>query len=174
MQSVPRRVQLAVVAAGYMAALLVAGMRHLGHVNHPTAGELPGGLYAFNPLVNWMWGLLTGSLFLIPTFLLVLVIRKSETAYTRYSQILLGLSFTAPIGWVVLIPALGPEIGFLFALCLYRLWGSPIVIVGLAVSWWFARFGRAKRLILYALLVEVGTFVLFIAFFVWAFSVPRW
>jgi predicted Co/Zn/Cd cation transporter (cation efflux family) len=49
-----------------------------------------------------------------------------------------------------------------------RLFGSPIVIVGLAVSRLLARFDRAKRLTLYALLIEVLTLALAAALFLFA------
>jgi hypothetical protein len=39
-------------------------------------------------------------------------------------------------------------------ICLERLFGSPFVVVGLGFSRLLARFDRAKRLTLYALLIE--------------------
>ena len=98
MQPIPWRVQLGAVAAGYAMVFLVAAVllyaRHIQYVTHPADAVSSGGMYAFGDL---MLGLFIGGLFLIPTFLLVLVIRKSETAYTKYSQTLLGLSLTGPI-----------------------------------------------------------------------------
>ena len=100
MKPIPRRVQLGVVAAGYVAVLLVSAVlvhaRHMLYVNHPADVAAAGGMYAAG---DWMLELFIGGLFLIPTFLLVLVIRKSETAYTRYSQALLGVSLTARFVW---------------------------------------------------------------------------
>ena len=106
----------------------------------------------------------------MPTFLLVLVIRKSETAYTWYSRILLCLSFTAPISLVFLIPVVNQVNGSLGEFSLYRLFASPFIIVGMVVSRLLARFDRAKRLTLYALLVEAGTVVLLVGLFVFATS----
>ena len=159
MKPIPRRVQLGVVAAAYGATLLVAAVlvyaRHMQYVNHPDDAIASGGMYAFG---DWILGLFIGGLFLIPTFLLMLLIRNSEKAYTRYSQILLGLSLTAPICvGVFLIPAVNQGNSLLGWFCMDRLLASPIVIVGLAVSRLLARFGRAKRLTSYALLIEVGT-----------------
>jgi hypothetical protein len=57
---------------------------------------------------------------------------------------------------------------FLGWICMDRLFGSPIVIVGLAVSRLLARFDRAKRLTLYALLIEVLTLALAAALFLFA------
>jgi hypothetical protein len=49
-----------------------------------------------------------------------------------------------------------------------RLFCSPVVIVGLVVSRLLARFDRAKRLTLYALLIEVLTLALTVALFLFA------
>ncbi len=162
MKPIPWRVQLGAVAVGYVALLLLAAVlvyaRHMQYVNHPADVMASGGMYAAGDL---MLEFFIGGLFLIPTFLLVLVIRKSETPYTRYSQTLLGLSLTAPICLgVLLIPAVSQGNSFLGWFCMDRLFASPFVVVGLAVSRLLARFSRAKRLISYALLFELATFVL--------------
>lgn len=69
---------------------------------------------------------------LIPTFLLALVIRKSENLYTWYSKILLGLSLSAPICLGVLsIPAVNQSTMILGWICLERLLSSPFVVIGL-------------------------------------------
>ena len=165
MKPIPWRVQLGAVAVGYVAVLLVAAVlvyvRHMQYVNHPADVMASGGMYAAGDL---MLEFFIGGLFLIPTFLLVLVIRKSETPYTRYSQTLLGLSLTAPICLgVLLIPAVSQGNSFLGWFCMDRLFASPFVVVGLAVSRFLARFSRAKRLASYALLLEVGTVALLVA-----------
>jgi len=46
-----------------------------------------------------------------------------------------------------------------------RLFAIPIVVVVLIFSWWLTRFGRARRLISYALLIEGLTLVVIIASF---------
>ena len=174
MKPIPWRVQLGVVAAGYMAVILVAAvllyMRHMQYVNHPADAVAAGGMYAGGDLIL---GVFIAGLFLMPTIVLVLVIRKSETAYTRYSQILLGLSLTAPISLVSFIPAVNQVFSFLGEFCIYRLCASPLIIVGMVGSRLFARFDRAKRLTLYALLVEVGTIVLLVVLFLFASRAPR-
>jgi hypothetical protein len=53
-------------------------------------------------------------------------------------------------------------------MCMDRLFGSPIIIVGLIVSRLLARFDRAKRLTSYALLIEVLTLVLIAALFLFS------
>jgi hypothetical protein len=175
MKPIPWRVQLGVVAVGYVAVILVAAVlvyvRYMQYVNHPDDVMSSGSMYAFG---DWMLELFIGGLFLIPTFLLVLVIRKSETAYTSYSQTLLGLSLTAPICLgVFLIPAVNQGTTFLGWFCVYRLFASPLVVVGLAVSRLFARFSHAKRLTSYALLFEVGTLVSLVALFLFVSRVHR-
>ncbi len=167
MKPIPWRGQLGLVAVGYAAVLLVAAVliyaRYMQYVNHPADAISSSGMYAFGDLVLELF---IAGLFLIPTFLLVLVIPKSETTYTRYSQILLGLSLTAPISLgVFLIPAVNQGNTFLGVFCIYWLFASPLVFMGLAVSRFLARFSRAKRLTSYALLLEVGTFALLVALF---------
>ncbi|HEY4903078.1 MAG TPA: hypothetical protein VIH89_06360 [Candidatus Sulfotelmatobacter sp.] len=79
---------------------------------------------------------------------------------------MLGLSLTAPISLGVLsIPAVSQGTGVLGWVCMDRLFGSPIVLVGLGFSRLLARFGRAKRLTFYALLIEVLTLVLMVGLF---------
>jgi hypothetical protein len=170
MKPIPRRAQLGAVAAGYAMVLLVAAMlvyeRHIQYVNHPADVTSYGGMYAFGDLILELF---IGGLFLIPTLLLALVIRKSETAYTSYSLTLLGFSLTVPICLgVFLIPAANQGDSFLGWFCMDRLLASPIVIAGLAVSRLLARFGRAKRLTSYALLIELVTIALLVALFLFS------
>src|SRR6266576_3908643 len=159
MKPVPLRVQLILVAAGYVAVLAIATVliyeRHMQNVNHPEEVVASSGMYAAGDLILEIF---IGCMLLVPTFFLVLVVRNSEALYTRYSLILLGLSFTAPLCLAVLsIPAVGQGTMLLGWICLDRLFASPLVIVGLVFSRLLARFDRAKRLTLYALLVEVLT-----------------
>ncbi len=172
MKPIPWRTQLGAVAAGYAIVVLISAVlllgRHIQYVTHPVDANTYGAMFAFGDL---LLGLFIGGLFLIPTFLLALVIRNSEPAYTRYSQILLGLSLTAPISLgVLLIPAVSQGNSFLGWFCMDRLFASPIVIAGLAVSRLLARFGRSKRLTSYALLVEFGTIALVVALFLFFVS----
>lgn len=168
MKAIPWRTPLGAVGAGYaivvfIAAVLLLG-RYIQYVTHPADANTYGAMFAFGDM---LLGLFIGGLFLIPTFFLVLVIRKSENAYNRYSQTLLGLSLTAPISLgVLLIPAVNQSNSFLGWFCMDRLFATPIVIVALTVSRLLARFDRAKRLIVYASLIELGTIALMVALFV--------
>jgi len=162
MKSIPLRVQLGLVAAGYAVVLATAAilvyMRHLLYVYHAAEAAAAGGMYAAG---DWMLEIIIGCMLLVPTFVLALVIRKSEPLYTGYSKVMLGLSLTAPISLGVLsIPAVSQGTMLLGWICLDRLLCSPVVIVGLVVSRLLARFDKAKRLTLYALLIELLTFVL--------------
>jgi hypothetical protein len=170
MKSIPVQAQLRLVAAFYAVVLATAAVlisvRHWLYVNHPQDVAAAGGMYAAGDL---MLGIFIGCMLLVPTLVLVLVICKSEPLYTRYSKILLGLSLTAPICLGVLsIPAVGQGTMLLGWICMGRLFGSPIVIVGLVISRLLARFDRTKRLILYALLVEISTLALTAALFLFA------
>ncbi len=90
MKPIPWRGQLGLVAVGYAAVLLVAAVliyarymqyvnhpadaaRYMQYVNHPADAISSSGMYAFGDLVLELF---IAGLFLIPTFLLVLVIRK--------------------------------------------------------------------------------------------------
>ena len=170
MKSIPLQTQLRLVAAFYAvvlaAAALLVYVRYLLYANHAAEAAAAGGMYAAG---DWMLGILIGCMLLVPTFVLALVIRKSQTLYVGYSKILLGLSLTAPISLGVLsIPAVNQGTMLLGWICLGRLLVSPIVIVGLAVSRLLARFDRAKRLTLYALLIEVLTLALTAALLLFA------
>ena len=160
MQPLSSRLQFAIVVAGYAAVLLVSAVlvyaRHIQALNHPA--DASGGMWAFG---DWMLALFIVGLLMIPTFLLALFTRKSETAYTRYSQALVGVSLTAPISvGMFFIPAVSQGSSLLGWFCMYRVLVSPLVVVGLAVSRLMARFGRAKRLVSYSLLVEIATLAL--------------
>ncbi len=163
------RVQLSVVVAGYVGVFLAAAAlifaRHLQYVKYATDVDASGGMWAFGDL---LLGLFIAGLFLIPTLLLAFFIRKSEAASTKYAQILLGIAVTAPICiGAMSIPAIGQSSsGFLSWLgwfCMGRISASPIFLVGLICSRLLARFKRTKYLVMYGLLVELGTYALLLA-----------
>jgi len=167
MKAIPLRVQLILVAASYAAVLATATVLVLGryilYVRHPQDIAAAGGMYAAG---DWMLGIFLGCMLLVPTFLLALVIRNSENLYIRYSKIMLGLSLTAPLCLGLLsIPAVAQGTMLLGWICLGRLLGSPVVIIGLGFSRLLARFDQAKRLTLYALLIEILTLVFMAAQF---------
>ena len=169
MNSIPWRVQLGIVAAGYAGVLLLSVLlvyqRYMLYLNHPADVAAAGGMYAGGDLIL---ALMIGCMFFVPTFLLILVIRASEIASVRYGQALLVFSFTVLITLLIFLPAVNQSSGFFGEYCLYRLFASPLVIVGLVISWLLSRFPRAKRLILYALGVEAGTLVISIAIYMFA------
>ena len=167
MKPVPFRTQLILVTVAYVAVLTLAALmlfaRHMQYVNHPEDAAAAGGMWAGGDLIL---EILIVFLLLVPTFFLVLVIRDSEALYTRYSTILLGLSLTAPLSLGLLcIPAVGQGTMLLGSISMDRLFASPLVVVGLVFSRMLARFDRAKRLTLYALLFEVLTLVSIAAYF---------
>jgi hypothetical protein len=161
------RGKLGLVAAGYAfviaTATVLVYLRHMQYVNHPEDAAASSGMYAGGDLILEIF---IGCMLLVPTFLLVLTIRNSENLYIGYSKILLGLSLTAPICLgAISIPAVGQSKMLLGEICVDRLFGSPIVLLGLVVSRLLARFDRAKRLTLYALLIETFTLLLMTALF---------
>jgi uncharacterized membrane protein len=163
MEASPSRLQLRLVQASYAVVVAVSAlliyMRYLQYVRNPQDVAASGGMYAGGDL---MLEIFICFLFLVPTVALVFVIRKSESAYTAYAKVLLGLSLTAPISVVSLaIPVLNQWYwGDAF---IFRLFAIPIVVVVLIFSWWLTRFAHARRLISYALLIEGLTFVAIVA-----------
>jgi hypothetical protein len=162
---IPWKVQLMLVAGGYAAALAIAVllilMRYVQYATHPQDVAAYGGMYAGGDLALEVF---IGGMFLVVTFFLMLVIRTSEAAYTIYAKVLLGVSLTMPISVaVVALSALSSGDGIFGWACLFRLFASPIVLFGLGLSRLFARFPRAKKLTLYALLVESATLFVMVA-----------
>lgn len=163
MESTPSRLQLRLVAASYavvvaVSALLICG-RYLQYLSNPQDAAASSGMYAAGDLLLAMF---ICFLFLAPTVALVFVIRTSESCYTTYAKVLLGLSLTAPISVAFLIiPVLNQW--YWGDACIFRLFAIPIVVAILIFSRWLARFGRARRLISYALLIEGLTSVIVIA-----------
>lgn len=157
------QLQLRLVAASYAAVVGVSALliyqRYLLYVRNPQDVAAAGGMYAGGDL---LLEIIICILFLAPTAGLVFVIRKSESAYTTYAKVLLGLSLTSPMSAVLLIiPVLNQW--YWGDACIFRLFVIPIVIVVLIFSRWLTRFARARRLISYALLIEGLTFIAIIA-----------
>jgi hypothetical protein len=163
MESSPSRLQVRLVAASYAFVAAVSALliyeRYLQYVRNPQDVAASSGMYAGGDL---MLEIFICFLLLLPTVALVLVMRKSESWYTGYAKVLLGLSLTAPVSIGLLtIPVLNQW--YWGDACIFRLFAIPIVIVVLVFSWWSTRFARARRLISYALLIEGLTFVVMIA-----------
>jgi hypothetical protein len=164
MEPSPSRLLLRLVAASYAAVGAVSALlifvRYLQYVRNPQDVAASGGMYAGGDLLLEIF---ICFLFLVPTVALVFVIRKSESWYTAYAKVLLGLSLTAPMSvGLLIIPVLNQW--YWGDVCIFRLFAIPIVVVGLIFSWSLTRSARARRLISYALLVEGLTFVVIIAF----------
>ena len=155
------RTRLYWVAGAYAAVVAVSAAlifaRYVQYVTHPADVAQYGGMWAGGDL---MLEVFICGLLLMVTFALVLVIFREESAYTVYSKVLLGLSLTAPLSvGLISIPAVNQGTGWFGFACMFRLFASPLVIVGLGVSRVFARFPRPKRLISYSLMIEGLTVV---------------
>jgi len=171
MRAIPQRVQLGLVAASYAAVVSFSAIlvieRYLQYARHPADVAASSGMYAFGDLLLELF--IAGAL-LVPTLLLILVIRKSEAAYTIYSKVLLAISLSAPLSFGLLcIPTVSSGPGLLGFLCLYRLEVSPFTLAAAGFSRGAARFQTPKRLTLFALLAEGLTLVAVVSGF--AFSV---
>jgi hypothetical protein len=161
-KSISWRVHLGFVALGYGAVLVVSAAllygRHLQELKYPA--EASGGMWAAGDAFLWIF---IACLLMIPTVCLVWVISRFEVPYKTYSQLLLGLSLSAPICLSMLYLGENHLAESIANLCLYRLFWSPFVFVGIGVSRLAARFDRAKRPINYALLIEGLTLVIAVA-----------
>ena len=154
--------QLALVALGYLLVLGIATilivLRYLQYVEHPADVAAYGGMYAGGDL---MLELFIGGMLLVVSFFLVLVIFRSESAYTIYSKVLVAISATAPVALGLMgVPAVGQGNSVLGYACLFRVFASPMILVGLGMSRLFARFPRAKQFTNYALIIETSTWML--------------
>ncbi len=158
--AIPWRTRLGFVAACYAAVLAVAAImitqRYLAERRNPA--DFSGGMAAAG---DWFLELFLVALLLVPTFFLVLMIRNSETSYTKFAQALLGFGLTAPASvGLMFIPAVGQSKDLLGSFCLYRIFAFPMTVIGLVGCCVLAKFRRPRRLILYSLLIEIATFVL--------------
>jgi hypothetical protein len=155
MKSVPLRVQLLLVAAGYVGVLAIAALlvyeRHMQYVNHPEEAAGGGRDVSRRRLDS---GDLHRLHVACPNVFSGAGDPQFRSPLHPVFQILLGLSLTAPLCLAVLsIPAVGRETinrgtMLLGEICLDRLFASPLVVVGLVFSRLLARFDRAKRLTL--------------------------
>ena len=158
--AIPWRVRVGFIAACYAGVLALAGLlimrRYLAEQQDPAT--FSGGMAAGG---DWMLELFLVALLLIPTFFLALMLRNSETSYTKFAQVLLGFGLTAPVSLgLMAIPAVGQTNSWLGAVCLYRIFGFPMTTFGLAGCCVLAKFRRPRRLILYSLLIEIVTMIL--------------
>jgi hypothetical protein len=163
MEPSPTRLQLRLVGVSYATVVVVSALliykRYLQYALNPQDVAASSGMYAGGDLLLEIF---ICFLFLVPTVFLVFVIRKSESAYTTYAKVLLGLSLTAPISiGLLIIPVLNQW--YWGDAIIFRLFAIPIVVIVLIFSRWLTRFTRARRLISYALLIEGLTFVVVIA-----------
>ena len=161
MLRIPWKAQLGLVALSYIMVLALSVVlivaRYLQYVSHRDDVAASSGMWAGGDL---MLEIFICGMLLVVSFFLVLVIHKSETTYTVYSKIVLAISATAPASVGLLaIPAVSEGVSLLGWACLFRVFASPLVLVGLAMSRLFARFPIAKRMTNYALLIEALTLV---------------
>jgi hypothetical protein len=159
MRALTLRAQLGLVVAGYAAVLggstFLVAWRYMQYRWHPDDASQYGGMWAGGDLIL---GVFIFCLFLVPTFFLVLVARKSEPMYSGYAKVLFFVSLTAPVSAGLLaMPMIGQSNSLLGWACMWRLFASPFVLVGIAGSRLLARFPQAKRWSSYAALIEAAT-----------------
>ena len=167
MKYLSSQAQLWLVALGYAAVFAVGAIilygRYLQELMYPA--EASGGMWAAGDALLLIFIV---CLFMIPTVFLIWVIARFESVYAAYSQFLLGLSLSAPVCLSVFLLGESQVVQSLGSLCLYRLLGSPFILVGMGISRLVARVDRAKRLVSYTLLIEGLTIVAALALFIHA------
>jgi cellulose synthase/poly-beta-1,6-N-acetylglucosamine synthase-like glycosyltransferase len=164
---IPWNTPLKLVAGGYAAALALSvaliALRYLQYVTHPQDVAAYGGMYAGGDLALEVFIV---GMFLVVTFFLMLVIAKSESAYTIYAKVVFGISLTLPFSVAFIAISAFAKVmddSILGWACLFRLFASPMVLFGLGLSRLFARFPRPKKLTIYALLIESATLLVLVA-----------
>lgn len=164
-QSVPRA-RLFWVAGAYAAVAAVSAAliaaRYVAYKTHPDDVAAYGGMWAGGDLALEV--IIVGMLLAV-TFFLTLAIFQYEAAYTIYSRVLIAVSVTAPASvGVIALSAVTQSNSVLGDVALYRVFASPLVLVGLVMSRLLARFPQGKRNTTYALAIEgltlVGMFLL--------------
>ena len=158
---IPWKIQLALVACAYVGVLAISAVlivwRYWQYETHPADAAQYGGMWAGGDLILEFF--ICGMLLAV-TFVLVLVIYRHETAYTNYSKIMVAMSATLPVSVVLIaISAISQSNSLLGWACLFRVFASPVVLVGFAMNRLFARFPQSKRMTNYALLIEGLTLV---------------
>jgi hypothetical protein len=163
--SISWRTQLKLVALGYAAVLLFAAVllygRHLQELRYPA--DASGGMWAAGDAMLWIF---IAALFMVPTAFLVWVMARFESIYKTYSQLLLGLSLSAPVSLGLFMLGQSYVAESVGGVCLLRLVWSPFILLGLGLSRLVARFDRAKKLVSYALLIEGLTFATAVGLFI--------
>lgn len=153
---------VAAYAAAAGASVLLVAWRILQYKMHPEDANQYSGMWAGGDM---MLAAFIFCLFMVPTFFLVLVIRKSEPLYTGYAKALIGIGASAPISLgLIAIPSVGQGQSWLGWVFFWRVLGSPLVFFAMIGSRLLARFPRAKRLCNYALLIEGLTLLVMVAY----------
>ena len=171
MQITSWRVQIKLVALGYAAVSVVAAAlligRHMQELMYPA--DASGGMWAFGDAILYIF---IACLFMFPTGFLIWATAQFEAYFTGYSIFLLGLSLSSAVCLIVLNVGENHVAEGLRNLCFSRLILSPFILVGMGISRWVARFDRARRLVVFALLAEGLTFIIGVALVIHALGGP--
>jgi len=151
-----QRTKLGLVAAAYAGvvalSVLLVLLRCLQYKLHPDDAEQYGGMWAGGDL---MLALFIAGLLMLTTFFLIPILRNDEPGYTNYSKALIGIALTSPFAIVLTALPGGPW--WIGDICISRLFAAPLAIILYFVSWVASGFRGARRRIVIALLIEVGT-----------------
>src|SRR3954468_3363291 len=164
MKTIGWRIQVEVIATAYAVILLMGvywfHQRTLQELSDPQAAMASRGMYAFDDEIFTVFLCL---LCLVPTFFLLRLMRTNPVVYGTYARIVLALSVTAPVCAAALALHVAEGNDWIEGFCVMRLWRSPLIFIAMVMSRLVARERSAKRLINYAMLIEVLTLAIAIA-----------
>ena len=163
MLSLSQSTKLRLIAAAYagvasFSALLIF-WRVLQYKLHPDDAEQYGGMWAGGDL---MLGIFIAGLLMLTTFFLIPVLRNDERGYTTYSKAMIGVALTSPLAIALSLVPVGPW--WLGAFTISRLVAMPLAMILYLVSWAATRMQGARRRIVMAAAIELGTIVMAMAF----------
>jgi hypothetical protein len=156
-KSLSTKTQLAVILVAYAGILTLGGVafynRRLQQGAHPADVAAASGMYAAGDM---MLGLFIAFLLMLPTFFLIRLLSKFETAAAIYSKILLMVALSAPLALGAFLVG-GTDVSEnLEGACLLRLLWSPLILTLIAFSRFVAKYEVPRRLASYALVSEAA------------------
>ncbi len=126
--------------------------RYLQYQKDPADAVASGGMYAFGDTIL---GFAIFILFLIPTAVLLFMVRNEERFLCMYSKILLAVSLTAPLSLAVLLVDSLLKSEFLSGPTVTRLFLFPCVLIVMILSLLIAKPKAAKKLLLWGVTTEL-------------------
>ncbi len=134
--------------------------RYLQYQKDPADAVASGGMYAFGDMIL---GFAIFLLFLIPTAVLLFMLRNDERFLDLYTRILLIVSLTAPLSLAIIGVDSLLKTEFLSGPTVTRLFLFPCVLIVMILSLLIAKPKAAKKLLLWGVMTELCTSMLAVA-----------